>query len=297
LEFTIEIGTAEQKNLIICDIQPIFEAISRTEPELIIERVVVPMDFDQTVNSLSHSSTYQSVRIVGDWCVAAEAKVIETEAGWTVVLSPRLFSDQHDFKTRCFVYVHELEHLIIRQRLAAIAGLPQSDACYMQGLQTLLDEYMADRLAYTVVEEHYPERSNLWESMLQDQAKYLLGLLLDDSIHRKIKESRLSVESHKDVTRFLDEVQPVYDAIIAVLAHLFALHDQHPELVQQSQIELSPFVHQSTLSLVDYIRAKHMDKDYDLSNGLEIFKEFLSDCFGFELKDSGQGLICHVSFD
>jgi len=295
MDYIVEVGTIEEKGLIQDELNLIFGAAPKIDPRLNIREVIVPADFETTVNRLLGTSSYQSTRNMGEHAVVAQAKFIDSPNGLFVVISPQIFNERQDSQTRSFIYIHELIHLINKHRFQPGDALSQSDAIYVHNLQVAVDEYVADRVAYSLVDEIFPAKSERWQAELVYQAAGFLSALADPTPLTSIKSSIQQLQFHQDITRFLQDIGPLFDGVFLVLVHSFALADSYPNQLSITELTTSKIVNERISALVDYIRLKYASNSYELLDGLPIIKGIMRN-FGIEFHDSPQGLVCHVDY-
>jgi hypothetical protein len=295
MEYIVEIGTAEEKELIRDELKLIFDEAPKIDPHLNIREVIVPADFEAIVNRLLGTSFYHSTRNLGRYVVVPQAKVIDSPNGLFVVISPQVFNEQQDSQTRSFIYIHELIHLTNKYRFQSGDALSQSDAIYMHNLKVATDEYVADRVAYSLMDELFTVKSERWQAELDFQTSASLSALEDPTLLTSIKSSIQQLQVHHDISRFLEEVRPLFDGTFLVLVHSFALSDSYPNQLSITELTKSKLVNERALALVDYIRLKYASSTYELSDGLPIIKNVMRN-FGIEFYDSPQGLVCHVDY-
>jgi len=293
IEIKVEIGTEEQKILIESELRKVFSVASSLDPPVEIEKIVVPISFDDVVNELEGQGSYTSSREIGKSIVTAQAKVIESEGANFLVISTNLFTDLHDEQTRLSTYIHELSHLINRKRFKKPDVLSRSDKIYFDNLFIFVDEYFSDRKSYELVNGMFPRVSELLKKSFKSKADGYEFLLHDtshkDEIHRRSKE----LYHHRDVLKFLHEIQPIFDALFINISHAFALDHSLPELDIYKRIETSPFINETTLALVDFTKKKYDHKEFDFTDGIHLVRIAMKN-FGFEFTDRNDDLICHV---
>ncbi len=295
MHFIVEVGNSEQRELILNELKLIFGAATEYDQNLGIYQVIVPVDFDSTINALLGTSSYRSVRNLGQHDIVAQAKVINTPNGLCVVISPRIFNEQQDIQTRCFIYVHELGHVKNRDEHQSKEALSQSDSIYAHNLETFFDEYVADRAAYALIDRVFPSKSHYWKAEIARQASQFSLLLTSSAPLDSIKSAIKQLQDHQDIARFLNEVHPIFDGICLTLAHSVSLSDHYPTLLPTSELAKSKFVNARTFALIDYARQQYNDGSRQLANGLPLIKDFMRN-LGIAFSDSPQGLVCHVDY-
>ena len=156
MRITIEVGTPEQKKLIENEVRLVFNAASNSNQNFSINEIIVPVDFDSTVNTLQGTTSYQSVRNLDEHDIVVNAKVIHNPNGSYLVISPHIFSKWNDAQTRCFIYMHELVHVVRKQEYMFSGAF----SIYEHNLETFIEEYIADRIAYGFVDQAFQTKSD-----------------------------------------------------------------------------------------------------------------------------------------
>src|SRR5947207_2838236 len=106
VEIIVEIGTDEQKKLITTELEAVTTAV-KNYPDLRLYKIIIPSDFDATVNKLQDTTNFSSLR--GHLTIG---KNIKYKDGTAIVFSPFIYTDAHDSNSRCFLYMHEIMHVI-----------------------------------------------------------------------------------------------------------------------------------------------------------------------------------------
>jgi hypothetical protein len=194
-----------------------------------------------------------------------------------------------------FIYMHELVHVTTKRGPERKDAFSRSDTIYAHNLETFVDEYIADRVAYALVDKVFPAKSEQWQVEVVRQASQFSSLLANPACLASIKSSIKELQNHHDITRFLDDVHPVFDGIFLTLAHSFSLSDSYPELLPLSELAASKFVNERTIALVEYARGQFQNNDRELEKGLALVANFMRN-FGIAFADSPEGLVCHVDY-
>lgn len=289
LEITVEIGTAEQQTQIQEELA-FFQSLATApnSPLNKISKVIVPSDFDAAVNTLQGTTTYASVRDV-----LAVAKIVNIGEAIAIVLSPNLYTASHDNQTRCFFYLHELFHVSNKHKFPSVANTSPSDTIYLTNLYSLFDEYVADRLAYEVIDSMFQSKSSHWQGLIQYLSDGYASLINDAKYHDSIKTNAGRFRTHNNVDLFLTHTRPLFDSVAICIAHAFSLADHNSVAMQVSELKRSPFVNEKTLALVSFFRTKYEESSFDVHGGIDLVRDFMTN-FGFEFEDTRQGLYCHV---
>ena len=297
MEIIVEIGTLEQQELIRGELSFIEDIVEQSETSLDLLQVIVAQDFAATVNQLQGSTDYEDVRGVGESNIVVQAKIVHTDNGSHIVISPVLYTQGQDNSTRLFTIVHELMHAFNKQRFPDISETPFIEQTYLGNLYTLFDEYVANRLAYQVVDRVFPEKSGSWEDFMQMTVDGYKSILTDqvyvDFIRKEIKAFR--VHEYTEVWPFLQAIKPCFDQVGISTVHLYSLIHHYPCRLDKEEMQGSIFVNEKAVTLMEYYKAKYEEGAEDLSDGLPLIVEYLTN-FGFRFEDTGilNGGYCHI---
>lgn len=294
MEIIIEIGTPEQKKQIRNELEIFPKIGNRLKKPLTLNKIIVPKDFAQKVNELSGSTSYKSKREIGDSLVVPQAKIVEQYGGINVVLSPQLYTGNHDASTRYFVIVHELTHVINKKIFPELPHQDFSTFNYLQFLYWLFDEYTADCSAYKVIDKTFPEVSNRWKTSLESSMEGYEFILLDEKniefIRNEIAKFRMF---EIDVNQFTDNIKQMCNDLAVATIHAYSQIHNYPSKYSEEKIVNSIFVNRKTLNLIDYIRHKYNLDEFDLDDGLQLVSDYMTN-FGFRFEQRSTGPYCHV---
>lgn len=295
MEIIVEIGTPEQQALVRQEIQSFLDVASQLKLPRPIIKVVIPGDFQESVRSLTSNDRYNSTRAVGDHSITVMAKIIDTDEGVVITLSPDLYTAWQDSSTRAFMFFHEVIHVRNKELLPEleIDGPVTTEMQYLGNLRKLFDEYVADRLAYKVVSIMFNPPSPFWENFLSASAEGFRDTYQAKSYYDAILSEVEKFRYHADVDRFLQQIKPSLDNVAILTAHAFAFVHQFPDKLNLVDSSGGFFLAASTVALYEYFKNKFDEKDYDLSDGCEIIARYF-ELFGFRFEDREHGLYCHV---
>jgi len=293
VEIVVEIGTPEQNELIRLELRLFSEVVRRSELPLEIVLVVVPSDFDKKVNELQSTSTYRSIRGVGDLPIATLAKVMELPDGVAIVLSPLLFAECHDAQTRCFVYLHEIAHAVHKKTFPQLDEDYSSTGIYLGNIYRLFDEYSANRFAFGLIDGVFPSKGALWQAFIDDDIAGFVTIINDPKYYSTIKNEILAFRFHGDVTKFTERIHPSLSEVALSTAHLYSIFDHYPSTGAQADLVNSKFVNEKARGLIGYFKMKHEHDECNLNDGLDLIAEFMTN-FGMRFEDTPQGMYTHV---
>lgn len=287
MEFIIEIGTEEEQQLINQDLAIIRIFADQYDPPLAISQVIVPQDFQATVNKLLGTTEFRMVRGESSSKVEVMAKIVPQEETTVIVISPAIyFKETYDQMTRWFFYLHETLHVFNRQRFPQITKQPPSFALgtYMFILYHLYDEYFADREAYKMVEKLITPYTDYWKAYLQTEVGGCASVAMDKAYYRIAQSVIEAVLSNRDIIAFLENIQPIWDEMTTIMAHFYALYHHDQDLFKSVDFSESAFINEKTTALMEFYKKKFENNDIDISDGLPLVIEFMKN-FGFFLED------------
>ncbi len=256
-----------------------------------INQVIVPVDFDATVNRIQGSSGYTSQREH-----VAIAKVIAREGVITIILSPFLFTEAFDTFMRLELYLHELSHASNNGRYPSHDGLSQTRQRLLHNIITLYDDYYANRMAFVAMEAVFPEKSPQYIRSREASIEQHLDYLAEASgRHQMIQRAVTAFRQHSDVRRFCDEVYELFDASAKSLVYLYSYIDSLPTCCSglEGRVATSPFCNGAARSLIQAFRRMYQDKDFNFMPHLDLMQDYL-EVFGMRFEDRGEGEYLHV---
>jgi hypothetical protein len=289
MDIVVEIGNNEEKHLIAGELSCISSILEYIPCPPSIKQVIVPFNFDKTVNELQGTDNYTSQR-----GVLAVAKNVWTQDGISLVFSPLIFSNSFDWCLRFWFYIHEVVHAINNKAFPIIEKTSSVHYRNLSNIYTLFDEYDADRKAFRAVESLIPAMSFKFKSKMSRNLKSFISSLINETYFRNIKIQIEFFRYHGDIDIFLKTVFPIFDDISKILIHTYA-HIDHFQKLKRLRLLLnrSKFVNEKTLRLIEFFRMKHEQNDLDLSDGLLLMDEFMGN-FGMKFEDHHEGNYCHV---
>ena len=291
MKVRVEVGTAEQKALILEEFTILEHVAAAANVTHRIAEVVVPGDFDPAVRRLSGDQVFQANR--GYHLVLA--KTVPVEGGHCLLISPVLFTEGFDTQVRIRLYLHELMHVVHRTRFPSRAGESQATHYYLENLYCLYDDYAAERRSLEICAELFPEPSELYARFHRTTFYGFLKALNDESVYRTLSNAVVRFRlGFLDIEGFQTAVRPLFDQIAKSLAYGAAYIDSRTGFEQDlSTFVNARFVSDAAQRLVAYFASKYEADDYDLSDGVERMKNF-TETFGFVFEDHPEGLYCRV---
>jgi hypothetical protein len=297
MDIIVEIGTDEQKQLIENELSILEQVSEIADPPPPILKIIVAQDFDETVNKLRNSDSYQSTR--GNH--VAVAKNVMTQDGLFLVFSPVIFTAEQDNLTRLKLYLHEFSHAYNKSRFPSLITTSESDYRYLTNLYTLYDEYDADRNALNFVDAYLLAKNirntsadHRYRHHVRVGLKGFIDIISDQEIYDEISSQIDAFRYHGNVMRFLLSVDRGLDEISKSIIHTYSSIDHFPKFKRiEPALRRSKFVNIKTEALIDYIRSKFDDNSPDLLDGIPIISRYMEN-FGIRFEDTDKGWYCHV---
>ena len=117
-----------------------------------------------------------------------------------------------------------------------------------------------------------------------------------DSIkkYEELKRMISTFRLNRDINAFCQQAEKFYNGVALAIIHSYSHIDHSAFLKKYDRFaKRSKFVNEKTLRLLDFIRKKYLERDWDLKDGIELMRDFLTN-FGARLEDTAEGLYCHV---
>jgi hypothetical protein len=287
MDITVEIGTEEQQRAIrdeVSVLQHILNQIGLTD---LICAVWIPNDFDAKVNQLQMSSDYTAER--GHLAIA---KHVINDRGHHLIFSQVLFMEGQDIYTRMQTYFHELFHVFYSDKFSPFPKTPMSNAIYYQAIYTLFDEYAVNRTSLRLVKNLCPEISMLYRQSLRSQVHGHLCDVINPRYYQLLRNELADYRTRRDYMSFAKQTRNCIDEVMKSLVYFFSIIDETPNLKRfEPFLARSHFYVDSAVALINHFRDKHNAADFDLSDGLELMKEYIK-LFGFYFEEDDHGTRC-----
>jgi hypothetical protein len=294
MQIVIEIGTPEQQELIKRDLEPLAQIVDRLDPPLNINRIIIAEDLEAKVNELQETTSYKAIREHGDSSVAVMAKNVYLDEKTTLILSPSLYTKSQDTLTRYFIFIHELMHEVNKRDFPPTPMDDFTVANYSYFLHWLYDEYSADRYAYEIIDDIFPEKSEHWTNFIQSSMEGNIIILKDAKNYEFFKnEIEIFRNYQTNTNQYIAKIkQKVNDLAVATI-HAVALIHHYPDKFNEKELLGSKFVNIKTQELIDYLQSKFSNDETELSDGLDIVTQYMTN-FGFLFEELETGPYCHV---
>jgi hypothetical protein len=293
MEFEIEVGTDDQKLLIIKELEFLKSVTEQIEPLSQLLKVIIASDFSEKINSMEKLSSYRSNRGLGACAIKVMARVTKLNNGYAIVLSPSLYSEDQDLQTRLFIIFHELHHLINKRNINPIPENLDVKNNYLRTLYFLYDEYTSDRFAYQLIDQFFPNKSTVWENHLLTCKEGYIDSSTDKIYYEHLKKEIGAFRKHANGDLFMESIQHYVDELTTIFVHAFSLFHYCADEVFGNSLHNSRFVNEKTFALMNYLKCKFEEKDRNLLDGIDLITGFIEN-FGFRFEQRDIGFYCHV---
>jgi hypothetical protein len=288
MDFYVEIGSKDVQEAIRAELSLYTDLMDQSDAPSDLRSIHVTSEFEATVRQLEASSAYQTERGLGQSTIRGMAKAIRLAEGYAIVFSAELYTE-YDYQSRVFVYLHEFRHTQNWSKFPKFDGEPRTRLDYLSRLYFLYDEYCADSWAYRVTDALFGEASTAYlERQRSDWESYIR--LLTDNTYRVTIEAlvaALGTELSAWET-FMRGIQPVIADIVLVTSHAFALMHHRPDLLSLADIQESKFINARTIALIDYLRKKFDQNNFELMDGVDLCRNYTAN-FGYLANDQPDG--------
>lgn len=290
MEIIIEIGDENQKKKIKSELEYLFKNIlEKTVISTPIEiyKIIVPLDFNKTVNTLQGTSNFNSVRGKENASVEVLAKTIYCSNEISIIISPIIYFSAFDTMVRCFVLSHEICHLINKNSFPKVLSTSFSEKSYLGSLYSLFDEYVADRFAFAMTQKLYiPSES--WNRFNLNSVQEYLKPVTDPRYYDFIQKEISSFRIHGDVNYFWNAIIETVNLLTMSTTHGFARYHEFPIEFEKTIFPESKFLNERTFVLMDYFKSKYDQIDNNLMNGIPYISNYLKN-FGMQFEEIPEG--------
>ena len=292
MEITIELGDEEIQKQIKAELDYILVIAEQIKPPLNISKILVPIDFQAKVRELTGDNEYKFKRGLDNAQVMVAAKILEDKDGVIIVISPHLYLPLFDTMVRCFILTHEFAHLINKRKFPEIPKGSFATENYLTNLYGFFDEYMADRISFQVTEVLFTSPTEAWKQYKDNEVLDYINPSSHLSYYAQVKTEIEKFRNHGDVDLYWKSIHETMHVLSISTVHGFAAYHQHKDKYKDLDIPSTPFVNERTLALMDYFKTKYEKKETDLSDGIDLISNYMTN-FGirFEDRPNNQGYL------
>lgn len=289
MEIIVEIGTEEQKELIKKDLQ-IIDVVHTALKGKARLHVIVPEDFDATVNRLEGTDGYVSGR---ESCVVM-GKHIPTGDSTYLVFSKTLFNNRFSEFFRLHAYLHELFHSLNSYRFPDLKTTSASGGRYLVYLNIFFDEFYVEKKTTELILGLCPKVSFRGKKEYCRAMRDFVKTALDEKYYSELKENIERYFLHRNVRVLHKDIEETFDGVAKAIVYAYAFMSNSSRFDKyHDRIKGSHFVNNKTIVLINYFSAKYGNNSFDLSDGVPLMADFLEN-FGIRYEDGAGGLLCHV---
>ena len=293
MEVIVEIGDESTRTQIENELDFLLIIAESIDPPLIINRVIVPLDFEAKVNELQGMANFKSKRGAENAEITVAAKIIESGDCVSIVLSPFIYLSTFDLMIRCFILTHELAHILNKRRFPDVPTNSFVANNYLGNLYILFDEYFADRFAFMLTEKIFTLPSEPWKLYNENGVLGYLEPANDLRYYELIQSEIKSFRNHGDVNRYWNSIIDSVHVVSISTAHGFARYHQYMDQYKDIHLPNSKFFNIKTFALMDYFKIKFENGQSDLSDGVDLIADYFTN-FGVKFEDRLNGGYIYV---
>lgn len=292
MDFIVEVGTNQQKELIVQELSSVFGSIVKyIQLPIEIKQVIIADDFDLTVNKILKLDHYKSKR--GN---IAFAKTIPIDDGIVLVFSHYLFSDEHNDQTRMQIFLHEYFHVFTKCVFPKILCNTKAESVYLETIYNLYDEYFANRKSFEIMPVIYNDFTKKYKkSHILHLNRFIKSISNDCDYYLKIQDEIQKHKLHRDIDIFLKNTSNPIDAVTKSLAFIYSYFDHNVKLKRLEPLLLkSKFFKNQTKNFFEFLKTNYEQNNFDLSDGIKKIENFLIN-LGIKLEgNESERFWCHV---
>lgn len=288
MDINIQIGNEKEKALIKQEMEFFVEVINKLPHTSKIFQIIIPENFSEKVNELENRSDFTGSHGITGSTVVVLAKNILVSNNIFIVLNPLLYFGDSDSMIRSFILFHEVAHVINSDRFPTIPTDSFSQRSYLGNLNILFDEYFADRLAYTIADKFFNEPTEGWNKFINNSIENYWAVSSNSQYYQQIKTEIDSFRFHGDIELFMKLTHESVSVVTVATVHGFARYHHIEHSLQDFIIQSSHFINSKTIKLMDYFKFKYDYSEIDLSDGVDLMYNYLSN-FGVIFEDRQEG--------
>jgi hypothetical protein len=287
IDIVVEVGTDEQKEAIKEELLMVFEWIGEEFLKFIeLSQIIIPADFDATVNRLQGTNWYTSDRI--QRCVG---KVIELDVGNVIIMSHITYSEFFDLGKRCKFLFHEICHLANRKNFTIPEYTHTAKSRHLNTIGIMYDEYTANRFSFKISEKLTGIASNITEEVEKEYQGHMSSIQDDEQYYLPLKITYQQWYEDGDTHRMLSQAYQFIDAAIKDVTYCYSMADSFDSIKEDFDNRKSMFLNESTVELFKLLRKWETSEEakIDFDDGIVAMESFMATSFGITFTDDDNG--------
>ena len=294
----VDFGDKQNKKNIRSEFRIFYGIFREFSPDLVLDSVFFTENVDETVNKLYETDSFRSKRDAGDQNINVQGKFVIAKNGTKhLVFSSSLYVSGFESIIRFLIFIHELTHLHNKLSFPKIDESNYTNGLYLYNLQSLFDEYFADRVSLSIINrictKLYPQKEETLNNHILNGVEGYISILNSQKDYDFIKLEISKFRLHGDVEKFLRKINQKVNDITTLTTHLFAHIHEFPSLENWMEKISSHFVNENCIELMDFLKSKYEEKNYDLSDRINLSEEYFCS-FGYRFEQRQTGPYCTV---
>jgi hypothetical protein len=251
-----------------------------------LSQIIIPMDFDATVNRLQGTTWYVSDRI--QRCIG---KIIEIDAGNVIIMSHITYSEFFDLSKRCKFLFHEIGHLANRKYFAIPEHVHTARSRYLNTIAIMYDEYTANLFSYKIIEKIETVIGDISEEVEKEYRGHMSSIQDNEQYYLPLKATYQQWGEDGDTRKMLSLAYQVIDAAIKDVTYCYSMADTFSAIKQDFDRRDSMFLNVSTVELFNLLNKWKTSEGDKISfeEGLDVIEDFMATSFGITFTDDDHG--------
>jgi hypothetical protein len=290
IDILVEIGTKEQQEAIKSELQMILNLMGDDFLGFIeLNQIIIPCDFDATINCLLTTTCYESNRI--QLCIG---KTIHSKGKNIIVISPlAYYTEIMNFGMRFKFILHEIYHLVNRKQFKIPEYIYTAESRYTNTIAIMYDEYRVNRLSCQIMSEIInPELlGNDKDDTEKEYKGFISSLQNQEYYYLPLKKEYEDWRESGDTVKMLTNACKYMDAAIKDMTYCYSFADSFASIKEDFANRESVFLNKNTENVFDLLREWHAanEVNIDFGKGIDAIKGLMTSCFGIYFDDTPFG--------
>lgn len=293
IEIDLSTDSAELLEIIKGELNALKKIVDNIEIKVKLDKIILTDDLEHRVNEFYGSDSFQAKRNTGKNDLHVISKYCKNDKFGALFITSSVYN-YPDMRVRFYFYLHEIMHTINEKMIVEPPKENSTKDSYFFTLYWLYNEYSADRSAFMIIDEVFENSDSKWKLFLISQFDGYIDILVDDKNYEFFKAEITKFRIGQiTINEFINATRQRSTDLSATIIHALAILHQYPELDYTHNISESRFINQKTNVLIEFIRQKYECSVTDLTDGLEIVTQYLTN-FGFRFEELESGPYCHI---
>lgn len=297
MDIVVEVGTEKARKSIEIELGLLAEASRETPLIFPLCAVIVPQDFDATVNKLEEREDFQSPQ--GG---APVSRIIYTKNGYVILFHAQLYTRYYDTHMRLASYWHAFRSLMNRGRFPVLHNnhRPDAFASYFMNMYALYGEFDATRRSFefrdAVIKHVLKERlsAKAQQELTASLARNISTLTDRKNYYDWFTFQNSEYKKHGNSMIYLQNVRQKVTELSFSLIFAYATMDHYPDMRdQEEKLGTAPMLNNKTRDFLEFFRSVYDKDGTDLLAGVPLMEALWTN-YGFRLYEENGHTQCEV---